>query len=62
MIARKRAGLPDGAPLRVYPRLGPFDQLRPRPSRASHGPRRVQLDPGTVGASALAALFADGWG
>ena len=61
-IARKRAGLPDGAPVRVYPRLGPFDQLRPAESSESRPAARRQLDPGTAGASALAALFADGWG
>ena len=27
-IARQRAGLPDDAPVRPYPRFGPFDQLR----------------------------------
>ena len=31
-IARQRAGLPDDAPVRVYPRLGPLDQLRPAES------------------------------
>ena len=31
-IARRRAGLPDDAPVRVYPRLGPLDQLRPAES------------------------------
>ncbi len=31
-IARKRAGLPADAPVRVYPRLGPLDQLRPAES------------------------------
>jgi protease-4 len=28
-IARRRAGLPATAPVRVYPRLSPLDQLRP---------------------------------
>ncbi|HYB16988.1 MAG TPA: signal peptide peptidase SppA [Streptosporangiaceae bacterium] len=28
-IARRRAGLPAAAPVRVYPRLSPLDQLRP---------------------------------
>src|SRR5487761_1499268 len=31
-IARRRAGLPDDAPVRVCPRLGPLDQLRPAES------------------------------
>src|SRR3984957_20588022 len=56
-IARKRAGLPADAPARSYPRLGPLDQLRPaESSEAGPGAR------GQLGAGALAALFADGWG
>jgi len=61
-IARKRAGLPDDAPVRVYPRLGPLDQLRPAESSEARPAARAQLSAGTLGASALAALFADGWG
>ena len=61
-IARKRAGLPDSAPVRVYPRLGPLDQLRPAESSESRPAARGQVNAGTLGASALAALFADGWG
>jgi protease-4 len=56
-IARKRAGLPADAPVRSYPRLGPLDQLRPAESSESRPAAR-----GQVGAGALAALFADGWG
>jgi protease-4 len=56
-IARKRAGLPADAPVRVYPRLGPLDQLRPAESSEARPAARAQ-----VGAGALAALFADGWG
>jgi protease-4 len=56
-IARKRAGLPDSAPVRAYPRLGPFDQLRPVESSEARPAARAQL-----GGGALAALFADGWG
>jgi protease-4 len=56
-IARKRAGLPADAPVRVYPRLGPLDQLRPAESSEARPAARAQLGPG-----ALAALFADGWG
>jgi protease IV len=48
-IARKRAGLPDGAPLRVYPRVSPLDRLRPAESSESRG-------------AAAATLFADSWG
>jgi protease-4 len=61
-IARKRAGLPDSAPVRGFPRLGPLDQLRPAESSESRPAARRQLDAGAAGASALAALFADGWG
>jgi protease-4 len=61
-IARKRAGLPDDAPVRVYPRLGPLDQLRPAESSEARPAARAQLSAGTLGAGALAALFADGWG
>jgi len=57
VIARKRAGLPADAPVRVYPRLGPFDQLRPAESSEAKPAARAQLGMGT-----LAALFADGWG
>ncbi len=56
-IARKRAGLPDDAPVRVYPRLGPLDQLRPAESSEARPAARAQL-----GAGALAELFAGGWG
>jgi protease-4 len=56
-IARKRAGLPDDAPVRVYPRLGPLDQLRPAESSEARPAARA-----AVGAGSLAALFADGWG
>ncbi|HET9080376.1 MAG TPA: signal peptide peptidase SppA [Trebonia sp.] len=60
--ARKRAGLPDDAPVRVYPRLGPLDQLRPAESSEARPAARARLSAGAAGASALAALFADGWG
>jgi protease-4 len=56
-IARKRAGLPDDAPVRAYPRLGPLDQLRPAESSEARPAARAQFGPGP-----LAALFADGWG
>ncbi|MDX6421413.1 MAG: protease, partial [Trebonia sp.] len=54
-IARKRAGLPADAPVRIYPRLGLLDQLRPAESSEARPAARAQL-----GAGALAALFADG--
>jgi protease IV len=48
-IARRRAGLPDTAPLRVHPRTSPLDRLRPAESSESRG-------------AAAATLFADAWG
>ena len=61
-IARKRAGLPADAPARSYPRLGPLDQLRPAESSESRPAARGRIDAAALGADALAALFADGWG
>jgi protease-4 len=51
-IARRRAGLPADAPLHVYPRLTPFDQLRPASSSESRPAAAAALDLG----------FADAWG
>ncbi len=51
-IARRRAGLPATARLRVYPRLTPLDQLRP--------PGNSEARP--AAAAALGLSFADGWG
>jgi protease-4 len=51
-IARRRAGLPSGAPARLYPRLSPLDQLRPPESSESR----------PAAAAALNFGFADGWG
>jgi protease-4 len=47
-IARRRAGLPATAPLRVFPRVRPIDRLRPPGSSESRG--------------AAASLLADTWG
>jgi protease-4 len=51
-IARRRAGLPADAPLRAYPRLTPFDQLRAPDSSESR----------PAAAAALDLRFADAWG
>jgi protease IV len=51
-IARRRAGLPADAPLRVFPRLTPLDQLRPPESSESRPAAAAALDLG----------FADAWG
>jgi protease-4 len=64
-IARKRGGLPDDAPVRVYPRLGPLDQLRPAESSEVRPAAFARLGTGAlpaVAGNALAALFADEWG
>jgi protease-4 len=53
-VARKRAGLKDDAPVRVYPRLGPLDQLRPAESS--------EVRPAAYAQFGLGAVFADGWG
>jgi len=49
-IARTRGGLPDNAPLRIYPRLSPIDQIRP--------PESSEARP----AAAARLSFTDGWG
>jgi protease IV len=48
-LARRRAGLPATAPLRIYPRNTPFERLRPSSDRAA------ALAPG-------ASLLAEAWG
>ncbi len=48
-IARRRAGLPAGAPLRVFPRVRPLDRIRPAASSDS-------------AAAAAAGLLAESWG
>jgi protease IV len=53
-IARKRAGLRDDAPVRVYPRLGPLDQLRPAESSEARPAAAARFD--------ITALFAESWG
>jgi protease IV len=50
-IARRRAGLPATAPLRVFPRLTPLDQLRP-PESSESRPAAATFDLG----------FTDAWG
>src|SRR3984957_18517622 len=60
-IARLRAGLPDDAPVRPYPRLGPLDQLRPAESSEARPAAAARLGPGG-GADGGAGLVAGGWG
>jgi len=65
-IARRRGGLSPDAPVRVFPRLGPLDQLRPAESSesapAAAGLGLSGLDLSGLGLSGLAAAFGDGWG
>lgn len=56
-IARRRGGLPADAPVRVFPRLGPLDQLRPAESSEA-----LPAAATGVGLSGLFAAFSDGWG
>jgi protease IV len=51
-IARRRAGLPADAPVRIFPRTTPFDQLRP--------PESSEARPAAT--AALLPDFTDGWG
>ena len=52
-IARRRAGLPASAPLRIYPRTGPLDRLRS--SGSADARPAAALLPGS-------ALLAEAWG
>jgi protease-4 len=56
-IARRRAGLPAGAPLHVWPRLTPLDQLRPPESSEARPAAAAALDFGFADGSAYS-----GWG
>jgi protease-4 len=57
-VARRRAGLPAAAPLRVYPRSSPLDRLRPS-SGDSHAARLLPADLLPAGLSLGAA---EAWG
>jgi protease-4 len=73
-IARRRAGLPTDAPVRVFPKLGPLDQLRPAESSEAAPAAGLGLTSGlgatgigsavALGSAAglLRAAFAEGWG
>jgi protease-4 len=58
-IARRRAGLPATAQLRVYPRVRPLDRLLPAGSSESRGATAASLP---TGAALADALLADTWG
>jgi protease-4 len=51
-VARRRAGLPEDAPLRGYPHLSPVDRVRPPASSES---------PGAAAASVLAESWGPAW-
>lgn len=51
-IARRRGGLPIDAPVRVFPKLGPLDQLRPAESSEA----------APAAAGLLRTAFTEGWG
>ena len=53
-LARRRAGLPDATPLRLFPRARPLDRLRPPESSEDRGRRPGQL-PGRELGPGLAA-------
>jgi protease-4 len=70
-VARRRAGLPVAAPLRIYPRSGPLERFRPQSAAdAATGLAGTGLVgtglAGTglarTGLSALPALIAEAWG
>jgi protease-4 len=56
-LARTRAGLPPGAPLRIYPRVRPLDRLRAPASSDSRPAARTGLAAGLG-----AGLLAESWG
>ncbi|MCW2944411.1 MAG: signal peptide peptidase SppA, type [Actinoallomurus sp.] len=43
-LARKRSGLPAGAPVRAYPHVSPLDRLRPAESSEDRTAARARLD------------------
>ncbi|HEX4258910.1 MAG TPA: S49 family peptidase [Streptosporangiaceae bacterium] len=63
IAARRRGGLPENAPLRLYPRVSPFDQLRPRENSEDRaaalpgGPLSGLGVPGGPGLSGVAAVL-----
>jgi len=58
-VARRRAGLPAAAPLRVYPRTSPLDRLRPG-SGDAHPAALLPTLP-TLPPSALAETWGPVW-
>jgi protease-4 len=52
-VARRRAGMPTTAPLRIYPRTSPLDRLRPGAGDAHPAALLPTLPP---------SIFAETWG
>jgi protease-4 len=55
-IARRRAGLPASAPLRVWPRVSPLDQLRPPESSEARPAAAARLLGGLISGDGLGGL------
>jgi protease IV len=56
VIARKRAGLADDAPVRIFPRFGPLDQLRPAESSEALPAAATRFGAGSIGALGPGAM------
>jgi protease IV len=54
-VARKRAGLPDDSPVRIFPRLGPLHQLRPAESSEALPAASGRFGAGPFGAGPFGA-------
>lgn len=62
-VARRRGGLPADAPLRLFPRVGPIEQLRPHESSEDRAaPASLRPGPGAPGLPGLAAALVPGLG
>jgi protease IV len=60
-LARRKAGLPDSAPLRVYPRVTPLDRIRPADSSEDY-PAAAAGVLGTRGGMGALGLITESWG
>jgi protease-4 len=60
-LARRKAGLPDSAPLRIYPRVTPLDRIRPADSSEDY-PAAVAGVLGTRGGAGALGQLAESWG
>jgi protease IV len=60
-VARRKAGLPDSAPLRIYPRVTPLDRIRPANSSEDY-PAAVAGVLGTRAGTGALGQFTESWG